>query len=62
MSRLNVLAAEPWDEQHDHLLMRRRGSGAPLGADSLGASLTEFLPGSQHGRLHIQSNDGEGRT
>ena len=46
MRRLNFLEDEPWDEVHDHERIRVRWFGHPLGADMLGASLTELLPGS----------------
>src|SRR6266542_799572 len=52
MPRLNFLNDEPWDEVHDDLRFRARWFGHPLGADMLGASLRELLPGSSGGRLH----------
>jgi uncharacterized cupin superfamily protein len=51
MRRLNFLADEPWDEVDDDL--RRRWFGHPLETDMLGASLTELLPGSTGGPLHM---------
>jgi len=48
---LNFLDDEPWDEVHDDL--RRRWFGHPFGADMLGASLTELLPGAPGGPLHM---------
>jgi mannose-6-phosphate isomerase-like protein (cupin superfamily) len=53
MHRLNFLEEEPWDEVHADLRMLRRWFGHPLGTDMLGASLTELLPGSPGGRLHM---------
>jgi uncharacterized cupin superfamily protein len=51
MRRLNFLDDEPWDEvEDDH---RRRWFGHPFGADVLGASLTELLPGADGGPLHL---------
>ncbi len=51
MRRLNFLEDEPWDEVEDDL--RRRWFGHPLRTDMLGASLTELLPGSRGGPLHM---------
>jgi uncharacterized cupin superfamily protein len=51
MRRLNFLDDEPWDEVDDDL--RRRWFGHPFGADMLGASLTELLPRSDGGALHM---------
>ncbi len=53
MPRLNFLNDEPWDEIHDDLKLRARWFGHPLGADRLGASLRELLPGSPGGWLHM---------
>jgi uncharacterized cupin superfamily protein len=53
MPRLNFLNDEPWDEVHDDLQLRARWFGHPLGADMLGASLRELLPGSPGGWLHM---------
>jgi uncharacterized cupin superfamily protein len=51
MRRLNFLEDDPWDEvEDDH---RRRWFGHPFGADMLGASLTELLPGADGGPLHL---------
>ena len=52
MHRLNFLADEPWDENDDDR-MRVRWFGHPFGADVLGASLRELLPGSPGGPLHM---------
>ena len=52
MRRLNFLEDEPWDEAGDDL-KRARWFGHPFGADMLGASLTEYLPGSPGGPLHM---------
>ena len=52
MRRLNFLGDEPWDEAGDDL-KRARWFGHPFGADMLGASLTEYLPGSPGGPLHM---------
>jgi len=51
LRRLNFLDDEPWDEVEDEL--RRRWFGHPFGADMLGASLTELLPGASGGPLHM---------
>jgi hypothetical protein len=53
MPRPNFLNDEPWDEMHDDLQFRTRWFGHPLGADMLGASLRELLPGSPGGWLHM---------
>jgi len=53
MPRLNFLNDEPWDEVHDHLQFRTRWFRHPLGADMLGASLLELLPGSPGSWLHM---------
>ena len=53
MRRLNFLEEEPWDEAHDLERIRVRWFGHPLGADMLGASLTELLPGSPGYQLHM---------
>ena len=53
MYRLNFLADEPWDEVSDEDRTRIRWFGHPFGADILGASLWEFLPGSAGGPLHM---------
>jgi len=52
MRRLNFLEDEPWDEVGDDL-KRARWFGHAFGADVLGASLTEYLPGSPGGPLHM---------
>ena len=51
MRRLNFLEDQPWDEQDDE--KRVRWFGHPFGADILGASLTELLPGMAGGPLHM---------
>ena len=51
MKRLNFLADEPWDEVSDDV--RARWFGHQFGADVLGASLRELLPGSPGGPLHM---------
>ena len=53
MYRLNFLADEAWDEVDDDHRMRVRWFGHPFGADILGASLRELLPGSPGGWLHM---------
>ena len=53
MQRLNFLADEPWDEVSDDDRTRVRWFGHPFGADILGASLRELLPGSPGGPLHM---------
>ena len=53
MRRLNFLHDEPWDEVDEELQMRVRWFGHPFGADILGASLRELLPGSPGGWLHM---------
>ena len=53
MYRLNFLADQPWDEVNDDARMRVRWFGHPFGADVLGASLRELLPGSPGGWLHM---------
>jgi uncharacterized cupin superfamily protein len=51
MRRLNFLEDEPWDEVGDDV--KRRWFGHPLGANVLGASLTELLPRAPGGPLHL---------
>jgi uncharacterized cupin superfamily protein len=51
MQRLNFLEDEPWDEVDKQ--QRVRWFGHPFGTDMLGASLTELLPGSAGGHLHM---------
>jgi uncharacterized cupin superfamily protein len=53
MRRLNFLDDEPWNEVHDDLRTRVRWFGHPFGADMLGASLHELLPGSPGGSMHM---------
>jgi uncharacterized cupin superfamily protein len=52
MSRLNVYADEPWDRTAEKMQIRTRFFGLPLGAQELGASLHELLPGSTGYHLH----------
>jgi uncharacterized cupin superfamily protein len=52
MSRLNVYADEPWDRTGEKMRIRTRFFGLPLGAQELGASLHELLPGSTGFHLH----------
>ncbi len=52
MRCLNFLDDEPWDEVQDDV-QRVRWFGHPLGTNMLGASLTELLPGSPGGPLHM---------
>jgi uncharacterized cupin superfamily protein len=51
MHRLNFLADEPWDQVREDF--RVRWFGHPFGADKLGASLHEFLPGAPDTALHM---------
>ena len=53
MHRLNFLADEPWDEVDDNARVRARWFGHPFGADVLGGSLRELLPGSPGSALHM---------
>lgn len=53
MQRLNFLADEPWDEVSDEGRTRARWFGHPFGADLLGGSLRELLPGSPGDWLHM---------
>ena len=53
MLRLNFLEDGPWNEIHDELRTRVRWFGHPFGADMLGASLHELLPGAPGGPLHM---------
>ena len=52
MSRLNIYAEEPWDRTAEHMRIRTRFFGGPVGATELGASLHELLPGSTGFHLH----------
>ena len=52
MTRLNVFADEPWDRTAEQMRIRTRFFGLPLGAQELGASLHELLPGSTGYHLH----------
>jgi uncharacterized cupin superfamily protein len=51
MRRLNFLDDEPWDE--DDGQTRARWFGHVFGADILGGSLRELLPGTPGGPLHL---------
>jgi uncharacterized cupin superfamily protein len=53
MYRLNFLADEPWDEVDDNDRTRVRWFGHPFGANVLGASVWELLPGAPDGPLHM---------
>ena len=53
MLRLNFLDDEPWDEVDDASRRRARWFGHPFGADMLGASLIELLPGAPDAALHM---------
>src|SRR5262249_11416295 len=53
MHRLNFLDDQPWDEDDERSRTRARWFGHPFGADKLGASLRELLPGAEAGPLHM---------
>jgi uncharacterized cupin superfamily protein len=53
MRRLNFLQDEPWDEVDEDNRQRVRWFGHSFGADKVGASLTELLPGAPGGALHM---------
>lgn len=53
MRRLNFLHDDPWDEINEDGRLRVRWFGHPFGADMLGASLTELLPGAPGGAMHM---------
>jgi uncharacterized cupin superfamily protein len=53
MHRLNFLEDEPWDQVDDERRTRVRWFGHPFGADMLGASLIELLPGAPDRQLHM---------
>src|SRR5215212_4062848 len=53
MRRLNFLDDEPWNEVDDERRTRVRWFGHPFGADMLGASLHDVLPGAPGGPLHM---------
>ena len=53
MLRLNFLDDEPWDEVDDESRRRARWFGHTFGADMLGASLIELLPGAPDAALHM---------
>ena len=53
LRRLNVLQDEPRDEVDHDLCIRARWFGHPFGADLLGASPREFLPGAADGSMHM---------
>ena len=53
MRRLNFLDDQPWDEVEEENRKRTRWFGHPFGADKLGASLIELLPGAPGWPLHM---------
>jgi uncharacterized cupin superfamily protein len=53
MRRLNFLDDEPWDELEDEAGRRTRWFGHPFGADKLGASVFELLPGAPGWPMHM---------
>ncbi len=53
MRRLNFLQDDPWDEVNEKIGLRVRWFGHPFGADMLGGSLIELLPGAVGGSLHM---------
>ena len=53
MRRLNFLDDDPWDQVDDEFGVHVRWFGHPFGADMLGASLRELLPGSPGGSMHL---------
>jgi uncharacterized cupin superfamily protein len=53
MARLSFLDDEPWDQVDEDFKFRTRWFGHPFGADKLGASLWEYLPGAPGGSLHM---------
>jgi uncharacterized cupin superfamily protein len=53
MRTLNFLEDEPWNEVDEEGRRRLRWFGHPFGADKLGASLHELLPGAPGGPLHM---------
>src|SRR4051812_37880909 len=53
MRRLSFFEDEPWNEVDDEGRPRVRWFGHPFGADMLGASLIELLPGAPGGPLHM---------
>jgi uncharacterized cupin superfamily protein len=53
MRRLDFLADEPWDEDHEERGTRVRWLGHPFETDMLGASLIEFRPRVPGGPLHM---------
>jgi uncharacterized cupin superfamily protein len=53
MRRLNFLDDDPWDEVNEDFGLRVRWFGHPFGADMLGASLIELLPGADGGAMHM---------
>ena len=52
MSRLNVFADEPWDMHAEKMQIRGRYLAKPSGAEDLGATMYELLPGSTGFNLH----------
>jgi uncharacterized cupin superfamily protein len=53
LRRLNFLDDEPWDEVNEDSGLRVRWFGHPFGADMLGGSLIELLPGSAASAMHM---------
>jgi uncharacterized cupin superfamily protein len=52
VSRLNVFADEPWDMHAEKMQIRGRYLAKPSGAQDLGATMYELLPGSTGFNLH----------
>ena len=52
MSRLNVFADEPWDMHAEKTQIRGHFLAKPSGAEDLGATVYELLPGSTGFNLH----------
>jgi len=52
VSRLNVFADEPWDMHAEKMQIRGRFLAKPSGAEDLGATVYELLPGSTGFNLH----------
>jgi len=52
VNRLNVFADEPWDMQAEKMQIRGRFLAKPSGAEDLGATVYELLPGSTGFNLH----------
>jgi uncharacterized cupin superfamily protein len=53
MLRLNFSDDQPWDEVDDEARKRTRWFGHRFGADKLGASLIELLPGAPGWAMHM---------